>query len=57
MDPRVVAECGDEVVNRSGERFEGQVLGLYEVREGQAGPRERRRAFMVLEFVTWSRGS
>ena len=41
MDARVVAASGEEVVvlwrqrgvSRAGERFEGQVLGLYEVRE------------------------
>ncbi len=41
MDPRAVAGRGDEVVvlwrqrgvSRAGDRFEGEVLGLYEVRE------------------------
>jgi len=43
MDPRVVASKGDEVVvlyttralAPDGERFESQVLGLYEVRDGK----------------------
>ena len=42
MDPRVVAANEDEVVlwrqrgvSPSGERFEGEVLGLYQVREGK----------------------
>jgi uncharacterized protein len=43
MDPRVVASAGDEVVvlystralAPDGERFESQVLGLYEVRDGK----------------------
>jgi ketosteroid isomerase-like protein len=42
MDPRVVAVAGDEVVvlwrqravDASGRRFDGPVLGLYEVRDG-----------------------
>jgi ketosteroid isomerase-like protein len=42
MDPRVVAAAGDEVVVRwraravdaAGRRFDGPVLGLYEVRDG-----------------------
>ena len=43
LDPRVVASRGDEVVVQyttravapDGERFESQVLGLYEVRDGK----------------------
>jgi ketosteroid isomerase-like protein len=43
MDPRVVATAGDEVaviytqraVSPDGERFESQVMGLYEVRDGK----------------------
>ena len=43
MDPRVIAESEDEVVvlwqqrgvSRSGKRFEGEVLGLYRVRDGK----------------------
>jgi ketosteroid isomerase-like protein len=43
MDPQVVATDGDEVVVQyttkalapNGERFESQVLGLYEVRDGK----------------------
>ncbi len=43
MDPRVVAANEDEVVvlwrqrglSRSGDRFDGDVLGLYQVREGK----------------------
>src|SRR5438105_14999376 len=43
MDPRVVAASEDEVIllwrqrgiSPSGERFDGEVLGLYEVREGK----------------------
>jgi len=43
MDPRVVAANGDEVVvlwrqrglSPVGERFDGEVLGLYRVREGK----------------------
>lgn len=43
MDPRVIATDGDEVVveyttralARDGERFESEVLGLYEVRDGK----------------------
>ena len=43
MDPRVVAANENEVVvfwrqrglNPTGERFDGEVLGLYEVREGK----------------------
>jgi len=43
MDPRVVAANEDEVVvlwrqrglSRSGDRFDGEVLGFYQVREGK----------------------
>ncbi len=43
MDPRVVAANGDEVVvlwrqrglSPAGEQFDGEVLGLYRVREGK----------------------
>ena len=43
MDPRIVGEDGDEVVvlwhqrglSPSGERFDGEVLGLYQLREGK----------------------
>jgi ketosteroid isomerase-like protein len=43
LDPRVVAASADEVVvlwrqrglSPTGERFDGEVLGLYEVREGK----------------------
>lgn len=43
MDPRVVAARGDEVVvhwrqrgvNRAGEHFDDEVLGLYKVRDGK----------------------
>ncbi|MDR0358022.1 MAG: nuclear transport factor 2 family protein [bacterium] len=43
MDPRVVAAAGDEVVvlwhqrgvDRAGDRFDGEVLGLYRVRDGR----------------------
>ena len=43
MDPRIVAVSENEVVvlwqqrgvSRSGERFEGEVLGLYRVRDGK----------------------
>jgi len=43
MDPRIVAESEDEVavlwqqrgISRSGERFQGEVLGLYRVRKGK----------------------
>ena len=43
MDPRVVAASEDEVIvlwrqrgiSPSGERFDGEVLGLYQVREGK----------------------
>lgn len=43
MDARVVAASGDEVVvlwhqrgvNRKGERFDGEVLGLYRLRNGK----------------------
>lgn len=43
MDPRVIAASDEEVVvlyrqrgvNRTGERFDGEVLGLYRVRRGK----------------------
>jgi ketosteroid isomerase-like protein len=43
MDPRVVAASQDEVVvlwrqrgvSRTGERFDGEVIGLYQVRKGK----------------------
>jgi ketosteroid isomerase-like protein len=43
MDPRVVAANEDEVVvlwrqrglSPAGERFDGEVLGLYQIREGK----------------------
>jgi ketosteroid isomerase-like protein len=43
MDPRVIAENGDEIVvlwqqrglSQNGERYEGEVLGLYNFREGK----------------------
>ena len=43
MDARVVAACGDEVVvlwrqrgvTPAGNRFDGEVLGLYQLREGR----------------------
>ena len=43
MDPRIVGGDGDEVVvlwrqrglSPSGERFDGEVLGLYQLREGK----------------------
>ena len=43
MDPRVVAATGNEVavhwhqraISPSGERFDGEVLGVYEVRDGK----------------------
>jgi ketosteroid isomerase-like protein len=43
MDPRVIAASGDEVVvlyhqrgvSAEGERFDGEVLGLYQVRDGK----------------------
>jgi ketosteroid isomerase-like protein len=43
MDPEVVAANGDKVVilwrqrglSPSGERFDGEVLGLYQVRDGK----------------------
>jgi ketosteroid isomerase-like protein len=43
MDPRVIAESEDEVVvlwqqrgvSPSGDRFDGEVLGLYRVRDGK----------------------
>ncbi len=43
MDPRIVAASEDEVIvlwrqrgiSPSGERFDGEVLGLYQVREGK----------------------
>jgi ketosteroid isomerase-like protein len=43
MDPRVVASSGDEVivlyqqrgVSSTGERFEGEVVGLYQMRDGK----------------------
>ena len=43
MDPRVVASSDDEVVilwrqrgiSPAGDRFEGEVLGLYRLREGK----------------------
>ena len=45
MDPRVVAASGDEVVvlwrqkgvSAAGDRFDGEVLGLYRLREGKLG--------------------
>lgn len=46
MDPRVIAEGGDEVVvlwrqrgvSPGGERYQGEVLGLYRFREGKLAP-------------------
>ena len=66
MDPRVVAASDEEVVvlwhqrgvDAAGERFDGEVLGLYQVREGKLA---RAQMFYfdptgALDFLTRARG-
>jgi ketosteroid isomerase-like protein len=66
MDARIVAECGDEVIvhwrqrgiSSLGERFEGEVLGLYRIRDGKLA---RAQMFYfdtaaVVSFLSKARG-